>query len=317
MIKISYNISFPLKQSLHTIELLRQKMLLTPLSPKTELCFRWEATVKRLYWSLTFADQSLSKAEIAELLTTQNKKHLTARERDVLNYKRTIDYIVQNWLVSSKLVTPSTIFTLHRLACPGRLHIPEKNLIDILNHIQTGSENPIIQAAIAQIQLLSMASLADFAFSTDGNRRLSQLAALLFLYKNGYDFRGMLILEEYWERHNTLFQEATAQAFKNGDITFWLKCFTQGVITQLHKVTQKFASAHTFPELSSSFWELNQRQKDILTFLEEPRRTITNRQVQRLFKISQITASRELSKLVTLGLLFTHGKGRSVYYTKV
>jgi len=36
-----------------------------------------------------------------------------------------------------------------------------------------------------------------------------------------------------------------------------------------------------------------------------------------MFKVSQITASRDLSKLGALGLLFIHGKGRSVYYTKI
>ncbi len=45
--------------------------------------------------------------------------------------------------------------------------------------------------------------------------------------------------------------------------------------------------------------------------------TITNKKVQKLFKVSQITASRDLAKLASVGLLFTHGKGRSVYYTKV
>jgi len=69
--------------------------------------------------------------------------------------------------------------------------------------------------------------------------------------------------------------------------------------------------------LPSSFWKLNGRQQSILSVLENPGEKITNKDVQKKFGVSQITASRDLSHLTTLGLLLAHGKGRSVYYTKV
>ena len=55
--------------------------------------------------------------------------------------------------------------------------------------------------------------------------------------------------------------------------------------------------------ISSSFWDLNERQKVILGILDQPGVSITNKTVQKRFKISQITASRDLSKLAILGLL--------------
>ena len=87
------------------------------------------------------------------------------------------------------------------------------------------------------------------------------------------------------------------------------------MLTQLEKVTYSNLSSEDY--LPNSFWQLNDRQKSILGFLENPDATITNKRVRSLFKISQITASRDLTKLANLGLLFAHGKGRSVFYTKV
>ena len=67
---------------------------------------------------------------------------------------------------------------------------------------------------------------------------------------------------------------------------------------------------------SASLWRLSNRQKLIMEKLENPNIKITNREVAKMFAVSQITASRDLSKMVNLGILLPHGKGRSVYYTK-
>ncbi len=69
--------------------------------------------------------------------------------------------------------------------------------------------------------------------------------------------------------------------------------------------------------MAQSYFELNDRQTSILNMLDLPQGSITNRKIQKAYKVSQITASRDLAKLTTLGFLFSHGKGRSVYYTKV
>lgn len=67
---------------------------------------------------------------------------------------------------------------------------------------------------------------------------------------------------------------------------------------------------------ANSLWKLNDRQKKILDIMENPELKITNKIVQKQFGISQITASRDLAKMVNLGVLLPHGKGRSVFYTK-
>lgn len=311
VINVSYQLSPALRESLQKIEAYRRQILLAPLPPKTEMHLRWEAMVNRLYWSLALTDKPASKKEALWLLTKQYKNKLTSEQKEVFGYKKALDYVTQEWLVSPKTVTPKTILALHDLAsCPGRLRVSEATLKPILEYLQVNPENPIIQGAIAQIEIFELSPF------TDGNGRVARLLALLFLYKYGYDFRGLLTLEEYFRKDLTGFTKHTQTFMQTGNVTPWLEYFAKAAETQLEKASTTVASPRFDLALSTSFFELNDRQKEILTLLDEPNSTITNKKVQKNFRISQITASRDLAKLASLGLLFPHGKGRSVRYTK-
>ncbi len=67
---------------------------------------------------------------------------------------------------------------------------------------------------------------------------------------------------------------------------------------------------------ADSFFDLNERQKEIISLVDKPNSKISNKHVQKIFNVSQITASRDLAKLASLGLLFAISKGRSTFYTK-
>lgn len=300
MINLSYNLSPTLKSFLAKIELLRQKILLTPLSPKTELRLRWEATLNRVYWSLMSIGKPLNKARIIKLLANPPKTGSPSEEYQAIKYKKALDYIREHFLVSHEHITPKTILTLHSIACYGNFRSSQAQLKQLLDYLQGSPEQPVIQAGIAYIEIINISPF------TQENRQIACLLALVFLYKAGYDFRGLLVLEEYFHKDNTSITQ---------NLTPFLESFASTMITQLEKVTYPNLSSEDY--LPSSFWQLNDRQKSILGFLENPDATITNKKVQNLFNISQITASRDLTKLANLGLLFLHGKGRSVFYTRV
>ncbi len=312
MVNLSYSLSASLIESLQRIDNLRQKILLTPLSPKAELKMRWEAMVNRLYWSLLLSDNSKSRTEMVKLLNSDlRKKRLTEDEQQVISYKKALDYISQNWFVSQNRITSKVVITLHDLACPGRFKGSEAELRQVLDYLQASSENPVVQAGMAQIQTITLTPFSD------GNGRTARLLALLFLYKAGFDFRGLLVLEEYFRRDLAAFREATESVSKSQNLTLWLEYFAKGMVTQLEKAQEDLALQRSHLELPASFWVLNDRQKEILTILDQPDSTITNKKVQKQFRVSQITASRDLSQLADLGLIFARGKGRSIYYTKV
>lgn len=309
MMDFSYNLSEQLKNSLRKIELLRQKILLTPIPPRMELRLRWETIVNRAYWAMVFSKaRSINKSDVVKLLTKEANPQ-SKKEYEVLKYKNSLDYIRTNWLVSKKLVAPKDVLTLHKLACNGRFRSSEKILKQLLDYLEKSPENPIVQASVAYTQIINTSPF------TLGNTQVASLLALLFLYKAGYDFRGLVVLEECW--HPDLI------IYRGGNLTPLLESFAKALANQLEK-TANFHFEKGEPSgfqaelgLSASFWELNDRQKAILTYLEQPNLTITNKKVQNLFKVSQITASRDLTRLTNLGLLFLHGKGRSVFYTRV
>lgn len=312
MLNISYTLSPRLKENLYNIERLRRQILLTPLTPKTKLKLRWEAMLKRTYSSLKLSGNSLKKTEMVKLLAETAHKKIGIEEQEVLKYKAALNYISQNWLGSENPINSQAVIELYRKIGSGRLEVKEKDLQYLLDYLQARPENPIIQAGIVNIEIEKMRPFSK------GNKLISHLASLLFLYKFGYDFRGFLAYETEWLENSINFKENYERALNSTNLTLWLEYFASCILRQAQLITQTLEkpTAQTL-ELRESFWRLNERQKSILSFLDSPQVTITNRQIQKRFKTSQITASRDLAKLTNLGFLFSHGKGRSIYYTKI
>jgi len=311
MKELSYNLSQTVNDYIKRIETLRKEILLTPLSPKTELQLRWEANCSRIFFSLKLAGEELTRDKVQKVLMSYSQKP-DAEGKLILKYKKSFDYIQQNWLVNHRNVTSNDLMTLYHLAHSGKFRVPETEIKRFLEYLQVHPEHPVIQAAVAQAQIV-----AD-SFFVHHNGTTARLFAYLLLYKAGYDFRGLLVLEEVWAKEAEIFHQTLKRAIENGNLTLWIEFFSQSAIASLEKARIMITADNTTPKLSSNdFWNLNERQKSILSLLETPGVSLTNKTVQQNFKVSQITASRDLAKLAKLGLIFSHGKGRSVYYTKV
>jgi Fic family protein len=241
-----------------------------------------------------------------------NHKNLDEKQEEILKYKTALDYLNQEWLVNPKNVTLRDLLSLYDIFGKGSLNGPSSNLQDLLDYIQAHRENPIIQSGVA---FLGIERTTPF---TTGNSRFARLLAYLFLYKDGYDVKGLIQFDKKWAEDLSLLNDALRVGLSAASITIWLEFYAQSIIENLRATLEEIGKTKDYNiGLDNSLWEINDRQKEILNLLEQPNTTITNRKVTKRFKISQITASRDLSKLATLGLLFPHGKGRSVYYTKV
>lgn len=316
MLNISYTISPRLKEYLDKIENLRKQILLTPISPKTELKLRWEAIFNRTRYTLKLSGNPIEKKDMLRLLSEVTHKKINDHQKEVLQYKQALDFIFQNWKGSPNAVDAQAIINLHKTIGGGGLRVPKAGLQHLLDYLQSRSENPIIQAAIINIEMEKM------QLFTKKNILIAHLASDVFLYKYGYDFKGFLAYEEAMvEDANPTaggFRENHERALNAVSLTLWLEYFAANILRQLEKITQFIEKPKTTAvDLRESFWQLNERQRSILNYLDQPQATITNRQVQKLHKASQLTASRDLAKLTSLGFLLSHGKGRSVYYTKI
>src|SRR3989304_5205180 len=111
----SYTKSQYLIEELNKIDNLRQTLLLTPFSLQDKLLFRWNAYLDRIYYSLNLSGVEVTRNQITELLSPLGKSRLTSRQKTIVGFKKALDYLVQEWLVSSKTVNESTIIKLNQL----------------------------------------------------------------------------------------------------------------------------------------------------------------------------------------------------------
>ena len=314
---LAYNLSSSLQDLLQRIEKLRIELLLMPLSPRTQLRLQWEAAVSKTYWSLVLSDNPLTKNQMARLLSSQKTGKLKDIEKEVINYKKALNHISQEWLVNPRELSINSLNTIYNMACKPTVQKSanisskdKKKLNNLFEYLHTSTENPCIQAGIAEISLIEIAPYEK------GNGRMARIIPYLYLYKNGYDLRGLLALDEYFRRDLVGLNAAVDSVRNNNNLTLWLEYFVSGCHIQLQKAYETASESKFITDLSSTFWRINDRQKEILNMLDSPGSKITNKAVQDKFKVSQITASRDLSKLTNLDLILIHGKGRSTYYTK-
>ena len=316
MIAIAYTISPYLKRYLEEVELLRQRIILHPLPPRREIEMQFETTVERIQYGLALAEKPLLSTTIKTILANQivfamqkNPKR-DPEQKAVLNYKTGLDYIKREWLLNPETVTVKHFMELYACLNSQPIAVPEERLKEVVTYLQTSADNAIVQSAIAKLLFRSI-----FPPRAEGET-FSTLCAYLFLYKGGQDVRGMVLLEQQWNQERKIFlgQYQTVSAKEN--VTNWLEYYAKTMTLELQRIYQKMGQ--NLPAThQESIGKLNERQKTIMTLLDDPKTVITNRTVQKIFHISQITASRDLAKLTNLGLLFTQGKGRSVRYTRI
>ncbi|HSX40304.1 MAG TPA: hypothetical protein VLF68_01690 [Candidatus Saccharimonadales bacterium] len=312
MLNVSYNLSSRLVESLSGIEQIRKDILSLSLSPKSKLFFRWENTVERIYFALSLSGKIVKQDQIEKTLALQQTpRKLKKQEEDIVLYKKALEYIAQYWTTTDQTVRLPDILTLYDIACYGKLRTSQKDLHEILSYVQQKKENPVIDAGVTLITLL-----LTVPFSSD-NERIALLSGVLMLYKSGYDFDGYVNLEKYYIDNLPAINSFKTNLQKSLNITLWLEYFAQSFLIHLEDVKKKLSGKQLNRSLNASYSHLTDRQNAILQAFDYPQSRITNKKIQALFKISQITASRDLQKLASLGLLYPHGRGRSVYYTRI
>lgn len=318
MITIAYTISPYLRRYLDKVEEYRRAIILKPLPPRRELELQFETIVQRIEYGSALSDTPLIPTTIKTILANQivfamqKNPHRDPEQKTVLSYKEGLDYIKREWLLNSETVTSKHILELFHKLTSQPMGISEQELKDATNYVQTAADHPIIQGAIAKFlyrRLIPLESLAE-TFST--------LCAYLFLYRGGQDTRHMLLLERAWNSERRIYKARLQIARERDYITGWIEYFVKTLASELERIYQAMDQSITVSQTDSEIiGKLNERQKTIMTLLDDPKTVITNRTIQKIFHISQITASRDLAKLTQLGLLFTQGKGRSVRYTRI
>lgn len=316
MISISYTITPAMTDHLVAIDSYRRLILTTPLSPVNERKLRWTAVLGHITGSLAVSGTVLPKSHIITLLT-HPPKHPTSPEQLVLSYRQALDWITETWSANPKSVTLSVLETLATMiTAPHRENAAfqdeEAGLRHLLTYLQSQSDHPILLAGITQ------GLLASSSLDTRTKVPISLATTTLILAKYGYDCRGLLALDHWWAASRDRYGEAMQSINRLGQLTAWLEYYTAIAESAYEHLamTVSQAGVGVVSDLPAATWQLTSREEQIIRRLDSPTTRITNRDVQHSFRVSQVTASRNLTRLASLGLLYTHGKGRSVYYTK-
>src|SRR3989304_7746852 len=120
MLKLAYNVSDELRNSLTNIEALRRSILVTPLPPKFEFRLSWNAMVERCYSTLALTNSPLTRADVVKLLLLSSSRRLLISQQAVVGYRRAFDLVSQEWLANPKPLTLNVIYQLAEAALPAQ-----------------------------------------------------------------------------------------------------------------------------------------------------------------------------------------------------
>jgi len=272
--------------------------------------------------------------EGTRLTLSQAKRILTGKEvagvhpddrKELLNYKEAMDF-VSRYLGKEDPITEGLIREIHKMlvkgvrgnsAEPGNYRRIQNYIVDTIDNRIIYTPPPpqdvpylmrelvewlnspedisaILIAGIAQFQLVHIHPFVD------GNGRTARLLCTLILYKNGYDFKRLFSLSEYYDKNRKGYYDALQSVRENNmDMTFWLEYFTDGLKVQMLEVKDRGETVikkETYLERAKRLG-LNKRQIKILMYLIKKKRVTVEECVRKL-KIIRRTAQRDLTRLV-------------------
>ena len=210
--------------------------------------------------------------------------------------------LVQNYVVSGKTGKP--VYTPPPPeAVPGLMQ-------DLVAWLSSDSEiHPVLIAGIAQFELVHIHPFVD------GNGRTSRLLSTLCMYRDGYDFKRLFTISEYYDRDRQAFYQAIQSVREqNMDLTSWLEFFSRGLATQLQETVERGRRAIRAGVLTADH-RLNERQRVAIEhLLEQPWLDIESFESV-CAGANRRTLQRDLKMLVELGILKTTGEARATRYS--
>lgn len=312
---LTYSSTPHIIETIDNLMALRQSILLSPLSPRTELRLTFEVTINRIHASLILSDIETDVQLISDTLLSRPKVP-SKKQTAIIEYSNALQAIETDWKNNSKPISYQAVLGI--ITSSSQYHTSDRlpwsaeaDIRELLSFFDTSVINPFLKAAIA-----SHLFLVHPAFSEDKGR-IGRLVAHAVISHGGMDVRGLLAPEIPWVGKESTVTKALKQSTNDNTLTPWIETYLLLCLASLTKTIEELKEKKFTTSLPVSFFDLTERQKEIVKLSAHPEATITNGSMQKRYSISQITASRDLSRLVGLGLLFPHGKGRSIYYTKV
>lgn len=348
MLEPKYNITSTILSLIAEISEIKAAVERSRVLPLNEAQLRRQAILRMAHTSTSIEGNKLAQFEVGKVF---EGKAVRAPQKDVLEVENYLNglKLLDEMAKSKKDLTMEDILKMHKTIInglvdkekigqirPGDVYIIDdlgggkemlrfkgppaikvrKLLDDLLEWVKmarAGGTHPIIIAGIFHLEFVSIHPF------TDGNGRAARLLTQLVLYKLGFDFRKIIVLEDYYNQdrlayYNAEHQEEGKKYIQGREFTYWLEYFTTGFLVEARKVLEKIQSIG-YGQVSKKSEQvfLDRDEIQIMDFLSTTGR-ITSDDISDILNLTKRTAQLKLKKLVQSKLLKVQGNGPSTYY---
>jgi len=345
MFKPNFRYTNKIVRNLTAIAASRAFVLNAPLVPKWEVSLRREAMLRSAHSSTAIEGNPLSLEEVSNLAAGRDIMVRRKDKQEVLNYLKALEMIpdfaekepftVKNFLKLHKIVTDKTLenpgdegvfrnrevfvgnrFTgevVYKPPSTDKVSLLVDSFLDWFNSKEVIEIDSVIHAGIAHYEVVRIHPFID------GNGRTARIMATLVLYKRGFDVKRFFTLDDYYDSDRNSYYKALKSVDQETlDLTGWLEYFTEGVAVSIKAVRDKVVGLSKDIKYLKERGQvaLTGRQMEIVEYIIE-KGNITNRDIRKMFDISNRAAMDGVSKLIDMKVLKRVGKGRSTKYELV
>lgn len=319
----------------------------SPVLPINELELKRQALVRMVHTSTSIEGNKLDEYQVDKVLSGMSVMADDKSIIEVRNYQSAVKLVekmadekikidieailkihaatIKGLLEPAKTghFRPGDVYIIDELG-QGREHLrykgPEaekveelvKQLLEWLYSDPVKNLHPVAKAGLFHSQFVHIHPFSD------GNGRVTRLLTNLILYLENWDFRRVIVLEEFYNKNRQDYYNALAYGWEDHysndpDFTDWLEYFVAGFLVEARKVKQVISSLGFDKVKNTQQAFLDADEIKIVDFLMTNQK-ITSEQVVELLKVAKRTAQLKLKNLVDKGLISPQGKGPATFY---
>ncbi|MEA3313882.1 MAG: Fic family protein [Caldisericota bacterium] len=342
MLKPKFNYTNKIVNNLVEITAARGIILNSYLVPKWEVSLRREALLRATHASTAIEGNPLTFEE--KIMLAQGRKVIASRKakQEVLNYLDVLEHIKKyhekNLITEKMLLKMHNDITKNTLDDPAwekeyrkiKVYVGNKNTGEVIFTPPGAKEVPSLTNQFLKwlnseesklLHAVLVAGISHYEFVrihpfVDGNGRTARALATLILYLRGFDIKRFFVLDDYYDSDRKAYYNALKSVDQHKlDITKWLEYFTDGVYLSISQVKKKVLHLSLEKGKISQHGQvaLTEKQMKIIEFMQKNGK-ITNKDVRKMFNLSNRGALDEINKLVVLDIIIPKGKGGGLYY---
>jgi Fic family protein len=345
MFKPVYTISDQIVNQLSRIAEIKAMVERSRLLPAREAFLKRAAVIKMAHTSTSIEGNQLLEYQVKELAEGKKVRAEADQIQEVENYLVALREI-DNLADSGQVIDTNQILKIHKTVVSGLIDgekagVFRQGPVYVINVLPKGDEElaytppkseevPELIAGLldwlknnSQVHPIIRAGLFHYQFETihpftDGNGRTGRLLTLLHLYQSGWDFKKVLVLEDYYNRNRKRYYRAlqtgdTYQSRQGTDLTNWLNYYVDGFKEEAERVRDQMLNIAAVGNISTTRNVLDNDELKIVDFVVTMGR-VTSKDVVDILKVPQRTAQSKLKRLEDIQVLEKQGAGPSTFY---